>query len=196
MTTYFEDTDPDLIDTERAFVLEFPDSPKLNKLFRKLRDNILTQYIPHAAYRAILVEASSRELGVVMRDFWGKGILDVEFKSRTNLLDLDTTLRPYYGAVIPALNECYELGLEHPYGEQWLEYFRKDNGVYRVNMVCCMCAAGGLLRAGNATRLGPPSQLALSSRPQQIANEKDTEDYRYSIFVGGTGTLEASIYVT
>lgn len=151
---YLENQNAPLTSVEVALEEGFPGKTHLQRLLTRLSDAIITDTQAPARWRAIIVEAAKRETGVAIRDFLPKDVLDVEFATRRRLIDVDQLLRPYYGHVTPAVEELVQMGLEREVGDFWLEYFLKDNAVYRVNITACLCVGGALLKMGADTRLG------------------------------------------
>lgn len=118
--------------------------------------------------KSLLVEAQKRETGAVFR-----GVYEVTTDSPISHLKVEESLKPYYGHIEPALEELYQLGMARPYGEYWLNYFLKDNPVYRVNAVCCMCAAAAVLATGKTTRLTGGQNQRTAPRPEVIKEAQE-----------------------
>lgn len=141
MPDFFEDTDPRPLFIESQLLAGV--TPRsLNTLLKRLRLSVLDEQIPHAVARAITVMGTAAEPGSVFFGLVEPRFLDVRFRSKRNMADIDADLQPYYGSVQPALKELVNAGMDLAVTEFWLDYFRKDNAIYRVYVVNAMCFAG------------------------------------------------------
>jgi hypothetical protein len=140
MAEFFEDTDPRPLGVETQ-LLAGVTPPNLNQLLTKLRLNVLGEQVPHAVARMITKLATTAEPGTVFFGLIEPRFLDVRFRSKQNMADIDTALQPFYGSVRPALTELQVAGIDVAVTEFWLNLFRKDNAIYRVYVVNAMCLA-------------------------------------------------------
>jgi len=140
---FFEDSDPRPLGAE-VQLLSGVSYPSTNRLLKRLLVDQLTEKVPHAMARMITVLATAAEPGSVFVGLFQPRFLDVEFRSKQNVLDIDTALQPYYGNVRPALAELQAAGVDRAVTAFWLDYFRKDNAIYRVYVVNAMCLSGAL----------------------------------------------------
>lgn len=140
MPDFFEDTTPRTLAVEDQLLAGV--TPRsLNQLLSVLRLNVLTEQVPHAVVRAITKMGTAAEPGSVFLGLVAPRFLRVRFRSKRNMTDIDTALQPFYGSVRPALDELRTAGIDLAVTDFWLEYFRKDNAIYRVYVVNAMCLA-------------------------------------------------------
>ena len=140
MADFFEDTEPRTLAVEDQLLAGV--TPRnLNQLLGKLRLNVLGEQVPHAVARMITKLATAAEPGTVFFGLIEPRFLDVRFRSKRNMSDIDAALQPFYGSVRPALTELQLAGVDVAVTEFWLGLFRKDNAIYRVYVVNAMCLA-------------------------------------------------------
>lgn len=165
MATHIEDLEPDLNDLEYVWDLPGALDPNLSLLLSQLRANVLTEAVPHAELRAILWRAARPPLGVCVSDYLRRRDLLVTFRSLRNIVELDAALAPFYGNVIPAIDELQALGLTAAAKEMWLDAFQQRSPVNRVATVAQMLSWASLLLLGvSHPALGTPSRSARARR--------------------------------
>jgi hypothetical protein len=119
--------------------------PNANALLRVIRGNILSESTGAPAVKAVLYTAALFEFGNLVKPYYEEDTLDITFRSRIRVLDLDLILRPYYGNITPALQELEAKGL-HPAISEWiLDRFLSDNGLYRAAATACICVIAALI---------------------------------------------------
>jgi hypothetical protein len=116
--------------------------PHVNALLKGLRRNVITESNNQAAVRAIVVLGTSAEPGTIFFGTFRPRTLDVQFRSKVNTLDIDAAISDLYGNIRPGLMELRQAGMDEAVTNYWLDYFRKDNGLYRVYVAAAMCIAG------------------------------------------------------
>ena len=138
---FYEDTTRTPIIIENQLISGVS-QPHVNVLLKSLRRNVITENNNQAAARAIIVLGTRGEPGSVFFGTFRPRTLAVEFRSKVNTLDIDAAIAPLYGNIKPALEELRVAGMDQAITDFWLEYFRKDNGLYRVYVTAAMCIAG------------------------------------------------------
>lgn len=157
MTSYVEDLPLDLLPEEIALFDGITGATHLTAISEALGDALLTTPDARIGVRAIFTEALSLEPGVMFHTHFDPRTFAKPFATRRRTYDVDADMQIHYGRIPKVLDEIYALGLEQPYGEFWLDYFLKDNAVYRVNVSACLCVAGAILASGTSSRLGVPT---------------------------------------
>lgn len=140
MADFYEDATPNPLSVENQ-LMQGVTPRAVNQLLSRLKIAVLTEQVPHAVARAITKMATTAEPGSVFFGLIAPRFLNVQFRSKRNMTDIDTDLQPYYGNVIPGLNELKLAGIDPAVTDFWLEFFRKDNAIYRVYVVNAMCLA-------------------------------------------------------
>jgi len=141
---FFEDTEPAPTPVEQRLI-DGISSSNTERLRSKLMEVILTERVPHAQARAVVVSGALFEPGALFDGFFDARALAVDFRSKQRLLDIDLALQPLYGYVVPAMTEQQVRGVDPVIINFWLDFFRKDNGLYRANVVAGLCISGALL---------------------------------------------------
>lgn len=137
----YEDTTPNPLQIEQRMIQGVAQT-HVNALLKRLRNVVISEQVPHAAVRAIVKLGTSAEPGSVFFGTFKKRALEVELRSKRNILDIDEDLQAYYGNIRPGLQELRVAGMDESVISYWLEFFRKDNGIYRVYVTAAMCIAG------------------------------------------------------
>lgn len=140
MATFYEDeTSPDTTPFERRVLRGCPSFPHANALLGRLRAQILTDPVSHAVARAVVVMGTAGEPGAAYFTLFSRRHLATRFRSKRNQLEIDELLAPYYGNVVPALDELRGQAVDTALADYWLRWFRTDSGIYRVRVVAAMC---------------------------------------------------------
>lgn len=140
---FFEDTTAPLTIIENRLI-DGVSQTHVNTLLKGLRRNVITESNNHAAARAIIVLGTRGEPGSAFFGAFRPRFLNVEFRSKINVLDIDAAIAPLYGNIKPGLAELRTAGMDNAVLDFWLEYFRKDNGIYRVYVTAAMCLSGAM----------------------------------------------------
>lgn len=172
----------ELTKEQLILVKGFSEVKELNTLTSKLLSNLTYGGSLGDKTSALIYEAIHREPGVPLRNEFSVEEPD----NRARVHEVDKKLQSYYGYIRPAMRGLIEMGLNRPYGDMWLDYFRRDCSVYRVNVVCCMCAKAALLSAGVKTRAGTPTRFARTMDQEVEDPVPDTVTIHASVsFEGG-----------
>ena len=143
----FEDTNPTPTPVEQILI-DGVSYPTLNKLLSALKQSITKGPGATVQARAIIVTAHLFEPGDLFVGYFDDEVLSVTFATKSRVLDVDELLKPSYGYVRGAIGELKQARIDPTITDMWLDYFRTDNGLYRVAVTAGMCLTGALLDAG------------------------------------------------
>lgn len=194
---FFEDTTAAMEEIEQLLQRPMPLSENLGRLKDVLLRSVLTGTNPHAQTRCVLWYASLHPAGRYVRDNLRSRVLDnLEFRSRRKLFDCDLLMQPYYGHVIPALDELVALGMPAATRDYIVAVFRRDNAAERVLCVALMVFWGAQYILGARDPMFGQSTPRARQMKTPTTVPRSSVDHRAGVVLRGTATATADGVVT
>lgn len=170
---FYEDTseDTELTAASRALLTDWSGfAPYSDRLRRILLRNVLSEQVPHAQARAALFIATDSVPVDFIEDHHTALLEGTTFRSYVGATALDAALQPYYGNVLPAMDEVAAASGAIAAKDYWVGMFNTANARGRVSVVSqVICWMSSLITGADNDLFGSATQAIASNMQYDIA---------------------------